>query len=397
MHSDNQSCADPSGQPVASPARLTVTHERIARFRPWGILELLLKILAFIVLIPLWIYLLFADGESDGSADEGGRRDDGDRRKRYRHSSFYTYHHEIVVRSYSIDEGLLNESRTRVESMSHGDHVLATVLADAANERLIVTETVDVAPGKKGPVEVSHRWYGGRPLMVSPGLRDAESLLPELKAAGIDVATTDEEIFLKRATPPESFWYPFMVVGFFVLFLVGVSIGLTPLSLVVVVPVLIVAAIINRREFGDLLFRMLCALFRIDHRFELCVVGTTVRFDHVQAWRRHHGTTEGSPLVAIGHGGALGPEPGVDRSPPAVRVYGEKASVVIPPEAVEGAGPLVYEWLASALLKQMPSTELHDFRSKCAYCGTLWDIEKAERCPSCGSPAGVVTRAASTV
>ncbi|MEM6559688.1 MAG: hypothetical protein AAF605_07875 [Myxococcota bacterium] len=386
MHTKNQNAADERRQSVESPASLTITHERVARFRPWGVFELVLKILAFIILIPLWIYLLFADGDGGEDADEGGRRDDGDRRKRYRHSSFYTYHHEIVVRSYSSGEALLTESRTRVESPSHGEQVLATILADAAKQRLIVTEVVDVAPGKDGPVELSHRWYGGRPLMVPPGLRDAEGLLPELEAAGITIATAKNETILKRAAPPESFCYPFMVVGFFVLFLVGVSIGFTPLSLVLVIPVLIAAAIINRHDLGDLLFRMLCALLRIDHRFELRVVGTTVRFDHVQAWRRHHGTTEGSPLVAIGHGGGLGVEPGVDRSAPAVRVYGEKASVVIPPAAVEGAGPLVYEWLASTLLKQMPSTELHDFRSKCAYCGTLWDIEKADRCPSCGSP-----------
>src|SRR5688500_11826091 len=89
--------SDVLGQKAAQAARIVLRHERVTSLRLWGFIEVLFKILAAIILIPFWIYLLFVSLSASG--DHGGDGTPRAARKKggYPTLPFFHYHHDIVA------------------------------------------------------------------------------------------------------------------------------------------------------------------------------------------------------------------------------------------------------------------------------------------------------------
>lgn len=378
--------ADVLGGPMDGVVRLAVVHRRARDFRPWGLFELLLKILAFIILIPLWIIILFSALSIDTGAEGGGGLPTGggrkkDRKRKYSKSSLYSYHHEILLRLIGADGQTIAERQVRTESVSHAEQLMATILTYAKNARLIVSESLDLLPYVHGPQEMAQVWYGGRPMMTPPGLRSAESLEPELTQAGFEIERSDHEVVVRRSFEPMSLWVPVIVFGI----VAAVGIIGTPLSLILAAPFVMFATWMLRREVGRFLFDTICAVLRMPERFELRLTPGSISYEYRHAWRRARASTEGAALVAVGYSRGLGPSPLIERQDPALRIVGKQQSVRLPERLGEDVGPLLAEWLSSTVLSLKAAHGEHDFRSKCAYCGALYDLEAERGCPKCGA------------
>lgn len=386
--SDNP-LAEVLGQPVAGVVRLAVVHQRTREFRLWGLFELLLKALAFIILIPLWIILLFSalSLEGGGGGDSGGGSSTKNKRDSYGRSSLFSYHHELVVRLIGADGSTLAERTARAESEAHAEQLVASVLAFAERARLVVSESIDVNPGRAGPVESAQIWFGGRALMSGPGLRSAASLEPELVQAGFQFERNKGEIVVRRSFAPMSFWVPVVLAAIVAAAIVVIGIVGTPLSLILGAPFLVFAMWVARREIGEGLFELLCGLLRLHERFEVRLTPGSVAYRFRNGWRSAAGSTEGANLVAVGFSGGLGAPPMIDRRAPRVRVVGREQSVSLPAKLTAGVGPMFAEWLASTIIDLRAAHGEHDFRSKCAYCGTLYDLDDHDACPKCGATA----------
>jgi len=369
--------------------RLELVHQRTRSFRLWGLFEMVLKVFAFIILIPLWIVLLFSSLSMDGGGDGGGGGSGGasnkDRAKRYGKSSLFRYHHELLLRLMGANGEVVDTRSVRAESAAHAEQLVATVLAYAERARLAVSESADLNPDKDGPMESLQIWYGGRALMSPPGLRSATSLQAELVQAGFQIEQDQGKIVIRRAFAPMHFWVPILLVTLVAAATLTIGVVGTPLSLILAAPFLLFSLWVARAEVGGALFELLCALLRMHERFELNLTPGTISYKHRHAWRRSAGSTEGANLIAVGYSGGLGPGPMIDRQPPQLRIVGREQSLILPTRLSEGVGPMFAEWLASTMIELSGAHSAHDFRSRCAYCGTLYDLDAHSGCPKCGA------------
>lgn len=386
MHADP--LAEVLGRHLDGVVRLELVHQRTRSFRLWGLFEMVLKVFAFIILIPLWIVLLFSalslDGGGDGGGGSGGSNQK-DRRKRYGKSSLFTYHHELLLRLVGADGATIDTRRVRAESAAHAEQLVATVLAYAERARLVVSESADLNPDRSGPTESLQAWYGGRAFMSPPGLRSAASLKPELLQAGFQFDDDQGTIVIRRAFAPMNFWVPFVLIALIAAATLTIGIVGTPLSLILAAPFLLFSLWVARAEVGGALFEFFCALVRMHERYELRLTPGTISYKHRHAWRRSSGSTEGANLVAVGYSGGLGPGPMIDRQAPQLRVVGREQSLILPAKLTEGVGPMFAEWLASTMIELSGAHSAHDFRSRCAYCGSLYDLDAHSGCPKCGA------------
>lgn len=385
MHADP--LAEVLGRHTEGVVRLELVHQRTRSFRLWGLFEMVLKVFAFIILIPLWIVLLFSafslDGDGDGGGGGGGTKKDLS--KRYGKSSLFRYHHDLLLRLIGADGAVLDTRTVRAESESHAAQLVATVLAYAERGRLVVSESADVNPSKEGPVESLKVWYGGRALMSPPGLRSADALESELLQVGFEIERDNDQIVIRRAFAPMHLWVPILLMVLIVGGTLIIGVVGTPLSLILGAPFLLFALWVARREVGGALFELLCGLLRMHERFELRLTPGTISYSHTHAWRRSSGSTEGANLVAVGFSGGLGPAPTIDRQAPRLRVVGREQSLGLPSRLTEGVGPMFAEWLASTMIGLSAAQGAHDFRSRCAYCGSLYDLDAHPGCPKCGA------------
>ncbi|MDD9940004.1 MAG: hypothetical protein OXU20_02980 [Myxococcales bacterium] len=376
-------------------ATIEVRHLRAWSFRPWGLFIGALRVLGFLVLIPLWIVLLFsADAGEPDASDDTDRRPKG-RRRSYRVNSLAHYHHDLEVRLLDAAGAAIDVFHSRPRSQTEGWRLFATVLGAARDHRWIVSETLAI-PGRAGAElqELVQHWYGGRPLMSRPDLRDARALEGALGEVGFELAREGDRVELTRTYPPPS---PLAALAPF-LVLVGALVAsafVTPLGPLLPIVILPFAVVAHARKLWELTFELICALLRQSERYQLTVSPGYVSYRGSRAWRRREGTTEGDVLIAVGASGSLDYARGVQRQPALVRLIGERHTLTLPEGLCQHVSLALSDWLASTILTLNENLDTHDHRSRCPYCSTLFDIRARPRCPSCGAfPTGADSQCA---
>ncbi len=377
------------GAHVEGVSRLVLRHERARTFRPWGLLELSLKVMGAIVMFPFWIYLLVvglgSGGEGEGG-DTGASRPAAPKQKRRKFpvSSLWNYHHDVVVEVVGPQKEVLAQARARPRSEDEGRGLVGSALRLAQAHRLTVVEAVGLE-GTTGPApsEIAQVWYGGRPLMAPPLVRDAAGVEEALRGHGFEFVREPGRVVARRLRPHSPVLGPVLMVAGLGAFVVLGAV-LNPLYALFVTPAALFAAFLMRRQLGAFWFELLGGVTRQRERHELVLTPHEVTCESRHAWRSGRISTEGDELVAVGCVGTLTWDAAVQRELPRLVLVGQRRAVALPPRLTLGCASLVNDWVVATLVGLREQAGVHDWRVKCAWCSALVDFDARTTCHNCG-------------
>jgi hypothetical protein len=366
--------------------RVQIRHIRARTFRIFGVVETVLWAIGYVLMLPILAVIAFLS-EGDVGLGDGGdsssssKRDDP--RARFRTwSRYWTYHHDIELRLVDGEGRALAEQVTRPVNEAQGQRLIASALQFAAQHRLVVEERITPDADPKTVSILIGRWFGGRPMLTPPDLRAAESVEGDLQASGFSVERGDGRVVLRRVVRPHVVDAWIGLAAFIALGAIAFFAALPLLILIAVVAV--IAAVMNPLQSlrGGLLY--LSQLVGIPTRHEVTVTPNEVRYRSGMLKLRPRASTEGDRLLTLGYTEGLGWDRQVSYLPLRLRLVGNDRVVELPRALTDGAGQLVHDWLASTLLTLRQNTEVHDHRSQCAFCGSLYDWHEHRACPGCG-------------
>lgn len=342
-------------------ARLSLEHWRCQRFRPIAILEYAVGFLCVLCLLPLIVIaVLFT--ESDLELPNIKTR-------------FYRRWHELRL--------ILLDARGQVVSFvdhvpanaEEGHAVLASVLAAADRERLVVVESI-VAGAVR---EVAEVWYGGRPLLAHPDELSEERAAAVLQQHGVEVRRGAGEVEIIETAPP-------------------IGSGARVLAWILLPLVLIVSPVLFwtpngrralRHGWADLLGR------GGRPRVVVSVRAESVATRHERDGERwDEQVVDGRELFGITVSPTLGYDEAVTRSPASLRLVLRRGVSALPLRRAEQAQQALRDLVVSATLRlraERPELGLlgpGPVPTRCPFCAALYLMEPGSRCPSCGAHAG---------
>jgi hypothetical protein len=349
--------ADLLGTPLRGATRIVLRHERRSEFRWMGVLETVLIVFFFFCVLPILLVLMLLSGGNNDFELDADRNQD----------RFTRWWHEIVLTLYGADGRPIAELKHVPRTRAEGESIVASVLAAASREGVVVVETL-------GSREVAEVWYGGRALLTHPDHLDVAGAIETLKRSAIDVEDRDGVITLRRKAPVRS-----PLVGWAII-----------TALVVLFPLLLfkgpkTAFRIARWDTQGVPPGEHTMVLRPD-RIEYRVTRRGITLDEQVVDLRHLLAVSYSPTY--GYGGRC------ERFPPHLRLVGRHATTELPFTLPEADGAAMRDVLVGGLLHvrtQNPTTELpglHIGATRCPFCGTLYELGPGVRCPSCGAWAG---------
>lgn len=351
---DDLSWNDLLGHGLDGAVRVVVRHDAVTRFRWMVLVELALLLVFLACLLPVWIVASLLIGEPIGfRLDDVGAR-------------FTWREHVVRLQLFDAAGRRLHERRLPIRRQEQVDGLLASVLRAADRDRMVVVQQLG-AP--------NHQWvatfYGGRPLLAPPRLPAPDEAIRTLSVQpGLEVRRDADALVLCLPQAERS--------------RVGAVLGL-----LVAGPVRALSAEGRRRLVDD---------WMTVRGVDAGVVRLEVRPDGVR-WSRERGGRQtgersmaGGELLGVAYGPVLAAGEDARPRPPRLRLIGRRNTVDLPTELSPDLGGVLAELVIAASLElraRHPALGLRyalEGTTHCGYCGTLYDLGTAERCPSCGAP-----------
>ncbi len=307
-------------RPLEGAARLVLSHRRRRSFRWLSLLELPVKLVFLIFLlfglmvasIILWVS---GEGDRNDGADEGSALPGLSVR-------FFDYWHELALLALDQDGATLEEISVAPPSAAEANGIVASVLAAADRQGLVVVETLGVKMS-----ETLEVWYGGQPLMSHPTLRDAETAAALLRESGFQLRDASDFVELITHAPRRS--RPVALL------LLSLALAASP-------------ALAWFRSFRRALGNLWMDLRGVDPQRRILQLNREGRL----RLRDKRGSREeqlllldGRELIGIGFSATLGYDRDVTRRPAALRLVTQNETHTLPYDLKPQVGRALRDWL----------------------------------------------------
>ena len=269
--------------------------------------------------------------------------------------AFRKFHRELEVRVYDSARDVVGTWRTRVTHEEVGRRVLAQVLREARDRRLVLVELVDA------PLSCAEVWYGGRPLLCEPGLPATSTTRPSVEADGTVVTLSASGVEVAR---------PLRSTG-----------RVLAALLLLLMPVIAPALWVLRRPVRPALRRLWCDLRGVRRTLVFRASEGAVEVAEEANTPIETRRVEADELLGITWSEALTWGRGCRRVPASLRIIGQEHTIELPADRVGPRGRSVRNLLLAGAIHgdAAASGETH-----CPYCGTRHVMVAGQGCPSCG-------------
>jgi len=352
--------SDVLSRPMDGVARVVITHEAHREFRWLVLLELALCFIGCLILLPCIALAIFGGGNLDLAdlPDFRGR--------------FHNWWQEIAVRVLDPRGRVLAEVRSRPEDREASQAIVAAVLGAARREGVVVVEAIQ--PFGVATAETRHVWYGGQPLLASPGVRAEQAAASVLAQHGLSVERGPDSVTVSYGLERPSRFFSWLLLLF-------IACPLGPALLIV--------------PSGR---RWLFELWADATGVEPPRVVYTIRPESLSVRTVRGGEERDAQVIDGGAllGVAFGPSLSWDRrrmsrAEATLEVVSTHrcAALQIPRPDL---GPALRDLITAATIRmraERPELGLLGAErrpTRCPYCSQLYVLEAGARCPSCGAP-----------
>ena len=351
---EHSTLQDVLGRPMDGVCRILLRHERRSRFRWMGLVEISVGLVLCVCLIPILLIAALTGSDIDIDLPTLSGR-------------LWHNWHEIVLILSDVNGEALQTLQHTPTSAAEGEGMIASVLAAADRQGVVVVESIGGAVA-----EVVEVWYGGQPLLSHPEKRDTELLSQRLRSAGLDIEEAHEQIILSQPMDPHSpFWSAVVLLLFFL-----------PLT----------AVLFWSQAWREQVGEVWKNVRGIDPgRREVSVTAAAITARRVRGERVWNETrVDGYELLGLTFSPTLGYSGEIKRNASTLRCIGRDHTITMPMPLPASMGRMLRDWLiATSLQLRAEKPELGlagdgPRPTRCPYCATLYVFQPGTPCPSCG-------------